>query len=148
MNRQGGARITNLPFDVGDPPARVDHPPRASHHARRPREWAEVVDLEVNRGELLAGGQVRMERGPHHGVQQGGEYPTMYRAAQVLKVLTRHQLRAYLPFRHGDAADAQHPREGWLREPSVPYRLVHLEPVRPSIILRTRSGSTQLTIRI
>ena len=51
----------------------------------------------------------------------------MYGAAHVLKVLTRRQLRAYFSFRHGNAADAQHPREGWLREPSVPYRLVHLQ---------------------
>src|ERR1700738_1810003 len=125
MNRQGGGCTTNLAFNIGDPSPRVDHPPRASHHARRAREWAQVVDLEVNRGELLASGQARMERRPHHGVQQGGEHSTMYRAAHVLKVLTRHQLRAYLPFRHGHTTDAQHPREGWLREPSVPYRLVH-----------------------
>src|ERR1700674_2226720 len=127
MNRQGGACITIPALNVGDPPARVDHPPSASHHARRPREWAQVVDLEVNRGELLASGQARMERSPHHGIQQGGEHSTMYRAAHVLKVLMRHQLRAYLPVGHGNTTDAQYPREGWLREPSVPYRLVHLQ---------------------
>src|SRR5882757_4073939 len=68
-----------------------------------------------------------MERSPHHGVQQGGEHPTMYRAAHVLKVLAGDQLRAHLTYRYGNAADAKHPRERRLRELSIPYRLVHLQ---------------------
>src|SRR3979490_3078947 len=68
-----------------------------------------------------------MEGRPHHGVQQGGDDSSMYGAAQILEVLTRHQLRAHLAVRHGNAADAQHPREGWLRQPPLAYRLVHLQ---------------------